>query len=490
MPIQPLGGLSYRFHLNIMIRKFKPGCNTLTLNKSSDWTRCHHHNRIVDIIMLHSQPGNENNLSRMIDNLFCGIFFLLLLFLAGCQPKVYLMPPPIAIGPGTDYFDLIDDNKDDNRLNTLYATNRVPNNVSAMYDKYTIFPSDDLRLGVVTHIVGEEGTTWDDFFNNSLNREREEKLLITLEDVEEFITISDEQGVDKSSPENKDFFDRINKVLYRSFDKDITVYVHGANSNFYRATAQGAQYFHYTGHNSLVLNFSWPSAENIFKYKVDVLHAGKTVPAFARLLEVLAFQTNAKNINIISYSAGAQVVAPALRYLRESHPDTDAVYLKQRYRIGEVYFAAPDIEFSSFVARFNGFKDIVGRITASVNMNDSVLRYAKLRTGGPRLGRPSLEKITEEEKDILIAASRGGKFDILDIQGSPSLKAGRSHSFWYSHPWVSNDLLFLMHLNMRPEKRGLKRFQHETGLVIWHFPEDYEDKVQRIVDQLQSQVQL
>ncbi len=49
--------------------------------------------------------------------------------------------------------------------------------------------------------------------------------------------------------------------------------------------------------------FSWPSAEDIFKYKTDVLHAQKTVPAFARLLELLATHTTARNINILSYSA-------------------------------------------------------------------------------------------------------------------------------------------------------------------------------------------
>lgn len=396
---------------------------------------------------------------------------------------------PIGIKPGTRYFDLIDNNKDENRLVTLYATNRVPSKISAEYDKYTIFPSDDLQLGVVTHQVGEDETTWDDFFNKSLNRKREEQLVITLLDVEEFLTITERQPLSRPSSRSETFFAEINALLSRAHDKDITIYVHGANSNFYRATAQGAQYYHYTGHNSLVLNFSWPSAENIFRYKVDVLHAKKTVPAFARLLELLALKTNARNINIIAYSAGAQVVAPALLYIRESHSHTDTATLKKRYRIGEVYFAAPDIEFSSFVERLSGFSEIVGRVTISINMNDSVLRYARLRTGGPRLGRPSLEKVTQEESRIVISASNSGTFDILDIEGSPTLEVGTSHSFWYNHPWVSNDLLLLMLFNRPPEKRGLIPLKHNSGLVTWQFPEDYEYQVETIVNELWSQAQ-
>lgn len=89
----------------------------------------------------------------------------------------------------------------------------------------------------------------------------------------------------------------------------------------------------------------------MFKYKVDVLHASKTVPVFTRLLQFLALHTSARNINILSYSAGAQVVAPSLVLLREKHRDLDVKQVKEKYRIGEVYFADPDIEMKSFALR-------------------------------------------------------------------------------------------------------------------------------------------
>ena len=417
------------------------------------------------------------------------LFFLVcshILLLMGCQPQVYLMPPPIGLQPGTNYFNLSRNNKENNRLSTFYATNRIPNTFSHHNDGYTIFPSDDLRLGIVTHQVGTNDDSWKVFYDKSLSKERNEDLLISLQGIDEFLTIEDNQPLDTITSGENSFIDLINRELANNADKDITLYVHGANSNFYRATAQGAQYFHYTGHNSVVITYSWPSAENIFKYKVDVLHAEKTVPAFARLLQFLAQNTTARNINIISYSAGAQVVAPALVHLRNSLSHLDEQVIKENYRIGEVYLAAPDIEFQSFANRLKQFINIVERITISANMSDSVLLHAQRYTGKSRLGRPIAKEATTIERELLTASSLTKNLDILDIEGSHSLQVGTSHNFWYNHPWVSNDLLLLMLLNLSPKERGLIGTLHKGGMKIWHFPENYEQKIRVLIEKLKK----
>ena len=84
---------------------------------------------------------------------------LFLLFLSGCQPKVYLMPSPVSLKEHGAFFDYIEDNKDENLLYTLYATNRQPFDRPGGSVGYSIFPSDNLRLGFVVHSVGEDGTT-------------------------------------------------------------------------------------------------------------------------------------------------------------------------------------------------------------------------------------------------------------------------------------------------------------------------------------------
>ncbi|MEE4243483.1 MAG: alpha/beta hydrolase [Desulfopila sp.] len=421
----------------------------------------------------------------------CFLLIVFLLACAGCgQKRVYLMPAPVAIQPDSNFFKPTESDNTGNRLLTLYATNRIPFNMTETTQSYSIFPSDDLRMGYCIHSVGDEDMSWMELYEMSLRKTRQKDLRINLEFNREIVQFDEEQDIKELLPGQKEFFKTINAILERKADKDITVYVHGANSNFYRATAQGAQYFHFTGHNSIVINFSWPSAENIFKYKVDVLHARKTVPAFARLIEILALHTHAKNIDIIAYSAGAQVAAPALLLLRDQQLVAEPEEIRERLRIGEVYFAAPDIDMESFAFRYHRFKDIVKRTTISINVNDSTLRYSSLASGKARLGRPLGGEISIAEETIFSNASATESLNIIDIQGSTALEAGKSHSFWYSHPWVSTDLLMLMLFNLPPDQRGLTRHTVENDLVIYRFPENYEEKIEEQIKMMEAQAYL
>ena len=411
-------------------------------------------------------------------------FFGLLLcaiLIAGCQPKVYLMPPPIGVQPGGKFFDLSNDPKDDNLLYTLYATNRLPFDTSNRSDGYSIFPSETLKLGFAVHRVGDENMSWEEIYAESLDKERGKKILLSREYVREVVSYDIDDNLQERSSEADGFFQQIDEILDKKIDKDILVYVHGANSGFYRASAQGAQFHHFSGHNSLVLTFSWPSAESLLKYKVDVAHAKQTVPAFARLIELLATHTKAKHINILAYSAGAQVTAPGLAYLVDAHPDLTKEELKNKLRVGEVYFAAPDAEFQSFAERYLKYKDIVGRTTININENDSVLKLSAFQNGMSRLGRPDPSELTPEQLQILIDASRTPQMDLLDISGSEALDIGGGHDSWYNHPWVSNDVLALLLFNAPPLERGLDEYWYEDGSLAYRFPPDYESRVRAII---------
>lgn len=66
------------------------------------------------------------------------LLVLYCIFLGGCQPKVYLMPSPVGLEPGGEWFDLTEDNKDDNLLYTLYATIRQRFDKTTKSSKYSI----------------------------------------------------------------------------------------------------------------------------------------------------------------------------------------------------------------------------------------------------------------------------------------------------------------------------------------------------------------
>lgn len=387
------------------------------------------------------------------------------------------MPAPVGIEPSGGFFLLSEENIDENLLYTLYATNRIPFNKLDDSTGYSIFPSDTLEIGFLVHSVGDGGMSWDELYTESLKKKRDKDLLLTQLFVKPMTEYHKDANLEKTSDRAAGFFVRLNETLEKTFDKDITVYVHGANSNFYRATAQGAQFFHFTGHNSIILSFSWPSAENLLKYKTDVLHAKKTVPAFARLLEILALHTKARNINIIAYSAGAQVVAPGLAYLRDLYPELSSEELKQKFRLGEVYFAAPDTAFKPFSERYLKFRDIVKRTTISLNHNDRILLLAAVQNGMSRLGRPDTSELSESEAEVILEAMGRTDFDVIDAGGSKALNIGKGHDYWYSNPWVSTDLLMLLIFNASPEERGLVEYKGERHAIVYHFPDDYDAKI-------------
>ena len=405
------------------------------------------------------------------------------ILLSGCQPKVYLMPMPVAIRSDTNIFNMREDNKDENLLYTLYATNRLPRDTSDNSKGYTIFPSDTLELGYVIYRIGARDMTWDELFAQSTQPNREKRLLLSQEYIREMAKYAKDDDLRHTSARANGFFDNINKILADGIDQDLTIYVHGANSNFYRATAQGAQYYHYTGQNSIVITFSWPSAENLLKYKTDVLHARQTVSTFIRLLETLAYHTKAKKINILAYSAGAQVAAPALAALPALHPELSAKELKNRLRIGEVYFAAPDTALKPFLERYLKFNDIVERTTININSNDTVLRLASLLNRTSRLGRPDIRELDDNEIKKIIDLTQTPKLNILDLGGSEALKLGGAHDSWYSHPWVSNDLLLLFLFNATPEERGLTAQYNKAGLKIYLFPPNYDSHIKQLIDE-------
>mgnify|MGYP001033138533 CR=1 FL=1 len=408
-----------------------------------------------------------------------GMLLLLAIWVSGCQPTVYLMPTPAVISTGEhNPFSANPKLEQSPRVSLLYATNRIPMGESE--DRtYTIWVDQSLRLGVARLRIGEEETTWEKLYRMSIGERQDERPRLALENLTEFEAFEPAASFDAPPSEKAAaFFSAVNDDLARSFDKDLMIYVHGANSNVYRAAAQAAQYRHFTGRNSVVLAFFWPSAESILRYALDVEHAANSVPHFTRLIALLARYTDARNLNILAYSAGAQVVSPALAALGKEAAGTGRAALKRRLRLGEVYFAAPDVALKDFVGDLSRYMDLPRSVTLALNLDDAVLAFAEAHHGVSRAGRPNPEELTVEEHSFVRDATQEGLFDLIGIDPEriPDMDAG-AHNFWYENAWVSSDVLvqFLFHAD--PAVRGLEYNQGERGAVYWTFPENYPERI-------------
>ena len=415
---------------------------------------------------------------------------LLLFLLTGCQKKAYLMPTPTAFQTGEhDPFAVNPELEETNRVVIAYATNRIGSGTEDEKKYLTLFDKN-LRLGTTQVRIGSEKETWMDIYGLSTINKRKGDIVLDLEVTKELGQVDSEKPLDELSPEARYFFEKLNQALDRSLDKDLILYVHGANNTFYRSSAQAAQFHHFTGRNTVVMFYAWPSAASLLRYAVDVNNARRSVPVFARLLELLGLHSTARNIDILAYSAGAQVLSPALAGLREKYGDKDIDHLKKRLRLGEIYFAAPDVDFRVFLENLAKYIDLPSHVTLALNPDDSVLKYAARHHRVSRAGRPDPNELSGEETQWVIEASRKMPLDILWITSEtiPDMDKG-SHSFWYSHPWVSTDVLVQFLFQARPEDRGLAEYEGEMGGRIWYFPEDYPEQANRSINRLKQEQQ-
>ncbi|RZU02628.1 alpha/beta hydrolase [Rivibacter subsaxonicus] len=405
------------------------------------------------------------------------VLCLLAALLAGCQTPVRLMPTPVKFTTGEiDPFQSGGPLAQGNEVPVLYATNRgllidVPQPI------YTIFPSERLRMGVAHVRIGDEKLSWEELHALSTSADAGERPIVKLEKLEPMATLGPDDKV-KTTPEAQAFFAYVNKALAASPNSELVVYVHGANNVVPRAAAQASQFRHFTGRRMVVLSFIWPSAGSFLSYATDVRNAAASAAPFARLMELLAENTKASQIDVLAYSAGAQVASPGLALLGVARDGESRVALRQRLRLGQVYFAAPDVDTRAFVEDLRGYADVAARVSVAANLNDSVLVFARIAGGASRAGRPNPTELSESQTRFLIDATKTLDFDLLkvdpnDIPGLPR----RSHTFWYDDPWVSSDVVARFLFNASPAQRGLEAQAGSEGLRYWTFPPDFDRRV-------------
>ena len=418
--------------------------------------------------------------SKAVFSFRAALLLLLAALLSACESPVRLMPTPVSFRSGeVDPFAEAGAKVLGTDVPVFYATNR-----GAVIEKpepvHTVLPSERLRLGVAHVRIGDDKLDWDTLHRLSTSDDPSERPIVQLDWLEPMASLGATERV-AESPDAKAFFALVDKALAASASRDLLIYVHGSNNTMPRAAAQAAQLRHFTGRRMVVLAFLWPSAGSILKYFTDVANAAASVDPFVRLVELLAANTKAAHIDVLAYSAGAQIVSPAMARLAQPAAGETPEQLRRRLRLAHVYFAAPDIDTRRFVQDLGVYVNNVDRVSIAANLNDSALRFANLVHRASRAGRPNPTELDATQTDFLLEASRRLGFDLIKVDPNdiPELPT-TSHDFWYEDPWVSSDLLGLLLLNAPPPRRGLAEQSAGSGVLYWTFPPDFDTRVQRL----------
>lgn len=408
----------------------------------------------------------------------------LLVFATSCSSKWSLMPTPVVhqmIGREA-YADEIDPAIGDRPPTTefFYATNRSATGepTSRTYGNGV---NGAMELGKVSVRIGDPRMRWENLLDLSTQEERPSKVPVELETTEHLGTLA--KGEDPASaPGARGFADSVNRALARSPSKDVFIYVHGAKSSFQRSMVQAAQFHHFMGGDSVLISLSWPTTQSFLTYSTDVKHAAMSVEPFADLLEFLAKNTAARKINILGYSAGSQVLSPGLFTLRQRYEGKSGAGLKRHFKLGEVYFAAPDIATRTFaVDHLPVFRDMVDRTTFTYNQDDAVLGISQWMNGVSRIGKPDVRELSEEEIEWLDQAAENPDLSVIDMSYEPVKRDVdfKPHGAWYLNPWASSDVILQFLFRVDPSGRGLA--QKPDG-PDWFFPADYPERLQKIIE--------
>ena len=403
----------------------------------------------------------------------------LLLFLAACSgPRVQpLMPTPVMFSElGFSPLDHVPEEQRWTPRRVYYATTRVRESNLQRID-YTNEEAGKTSLGMSLIGFGTPQLSWSDLSEYSRVPEREDVVdlaIAGLVEVGSYIPGS------AATPSYDDtgalswLMRDMNASIEASRDDDLLIYVHGAKVNFYNANAFAAQLDHFMGRDMTSMAFSWPTRQNIIAYGGggDVRRAYRAAPALTSLLEELAMSSVARRIHIVCWSAGGRVVTAALKELHERHGG-DGAALRERFRLGTVYYAAADVPGEEFLEALPALNSLASRIVVTVSSMDGALNMARtFMGGGTRIGQRNQE-LTEEEMAVVTSADRLEVIDVSrDWEGRGFDITG--HRYWFDHPWASTDVVLSVRSDFSPAERGLA----PTDLdLLWKIPADYPQRL-------------
>lgn len=395
------------------------------------------------------------------------VSLLVLPLLAGCAGTT-LKPRPVIYAPGkADPCDKVVEVHRQPDVTVFYATNRTAKG-PAEKRSYTNGMDDRLHLGVATVHLGGKKTTWDEIHRASLGEGG--NLAFHLRRTAELGQLGD-NSVDA-------FVDAVNRQLDTTDNHEVSIYIHGFRTSMRPEIELLAKMHHYTRRGGAMICFAWPSRQNLLLYGSDVQRGKRSAHHLADLIELLAARTDAARINVLAYSAGAIASAEALCQLRDRYPDDDPDALSNRLRIGNVVFAASDLDLKAFARdQFRRIQDLGQNTIIYIARDDAALGFASIGYGASRLGRPDLRALHLSKSQMQEAAkdTSAQVIDVTDVPGPHASLGGLAgHGYWYANDWILTDLLVTLRYQLPAADRGLVRRPGKPG---WYFPRDYPTRV-------------
>jgi esterase/lipase superfamily enzyme len=392
----------------------------------------------------------------------------LLFAVAGCAAALpHLMPTPVLFqDERLDFSPRLPAALRSTRLPVFYATTRAAASPSEP-GHYVNSAGEGMTLGVAGVRLGEPAWTWNDLMASDRTNTVAQARPGAVERIEELGTLR--ADADKDEAERR-FIAAIDAQLAKAINKEIVLYVHGYRVTFDEVAVQMGSFAHYLGHGAVV-TFQWPTGLNFWNYITGCPRAERYIPDIERLVALVA-RSSAERVNILAYSCGSPLLASALARLRARHPQEGRAELAKRYRIGNVIFAASDVDLKTFARQdVPPILDLAQQLIIYASRNDRALGFSSLIAGASRLGKPDIADLSPRELERLAADPRLQVIDVSDVRGVHEMGGMKGHGYWYANNWISTDVTLSLRHPIPPAQRCLVNAPGKP--LTWRFPDDY-----------------
>lgn len=253
-------------------------------------------------------------------------------------------------------------------------------------------------------------------------------------DPDKHIMVLDIQDLDRAA-----FLEHVGGLLRSGGEKTALVFIHGFNVSFEEAARRAAQIAYDLQYQGLMAFYSWPSADVMSKsaYLVDSDKVKWSQTRLQEYLELLMTELNLDAVHLLAHSMGNRALTEVLKDLVHELPPKAA-------DLGEVIFAAPDLNVQTFRALAAKFHQLPQRCTLYASSKDVALKISKRFNNSVRAGDAGANLTMMEGIDTVDASA-------VDTSLS-------GHSYYGDNRSIITDLILLikqrMEADLRPSLEG------------------------------------
>lgn len=231
------------------------------------------------------------------------------------------------------------------------------------------------------------------------------------------------------------FVTNLKGSLAAAGEHDVLIFVHGYNVTFEDAARRAGQLAVDLKFAGRTLLYSWASAADTKKYTVDESTIDWSRDHFEAFLQLALGEVGAGKVHIIAHSMGNRAVINTLECAMSWQLPAGAA------KLGQIIFAAPDIDRDRFVQLATKFRGCAARVTLYASSRDVALLASKFVHGYPRAG----------EAGGALTVVDG--IDTIDASLVDTSLVGLHHSYFGEKRSILNDMFNLISQQLAPDQR-------------------------------------